>query len=130
MKKIITTNNSPSPIGAYNQAVLVGDMLFISGQIAIDPKNGDMVQDDIHEETKQVMENLQGILSEAGMTFNNIAKASIFLKNMDDFTKVDHIYGSYFDVSTAPAREAVQIARLPKNANVEISAIAYRQSKN
>jgi 2-iminobutanoate/2-iminopropanoate deaminase len=122
-KKIIVTNNAPAPIGPYNQAVQYGDMLFISGQIALDPVTGNLVQDDIQAETRQVMANLQAILTEAGMGFSNVIKSSIFLMDMGQFGKVNEVYGSYF-AENAPARETVQVSGLPKGVNVEISMIA------
>lgn len=122
-KKIIRTDNAPAPIGPYNQAVQYGDMLFISGQIPMDPKTGDLVQSDIKAETKQVMENLKAILDEAGMNFGNIIKTTIFLMDMGQFAQVNEVYGSYFGAG-APARETVQVSGLPKGVNVEISMIA------
>ncbi len=122
-KKIIRTDNAPAPIGPYNQAVQYGDMLFISGQIPMDPKTGDLVQSDIKAETKQVMENLKAILDEAGMSFGNIIKTTIFLMDMGQFAQVNEVYGSYFGEG-APARETVQVSGLPKGVNVEISMIA------
>lgn len=124
-KNIIRTNNAPAPIGPYNQAVQYGDMLFISGQVAIDPTTGNLVQDDIQTETRQVMENLKAILTEAGMNFSNIIKTTIFLMDMGQFAQVNEIYGSYF-ADNAPARETVQVAGLPRGVNVEISMIAGR----
>ena len=122
-KKIIRTDNAPAPIGPYNQAVQYGDMLFISGQVAIDPKTGNLVQGDIKTETKQVMENLEAILQEAGMDFSNVIKSSIFLMDMGQFAQVNEVYGSYFG-EQAPARETVQVAGLPRGVKVEISMIA------
>ncbi len=122
-KKIIKTDNAPAPIGPYNQAVQYGDMLFISGQVPIDPKTGNVVQGDIKAETRMVMENLKAILSEAGMGFSNVLKTSIFLMDMGQFGHVNEVYGSYFS-DYAPARETVQVAGLPKGVNVEISMIA------
>ena len=124
MKKIITTQKAPAPLGPYNQAVLVNNTLFTSGQIAINPENGELVLENIMTETKQVMENLKAVLTEAEMTFENVVKTSIFIADMNDFSKINEIYGSYFNVETAPARETVQVACLPKNVNVEISMIA------
>ncbi|HHC78295.1 MAG TPA: RidA family protein [Flavobacteriia bacterium] len=124
MKKIITTQNAPSPIGPYNQAVLVNDMLFTSGQIAFNPKSGQLVLGDIKIETGQVMENLKAVLAAANMTFENVVKTSIFIADMNDFAAINEVYGSYFNDATAPARETVQVACLPKNVNVEISMIA------
>lgn len=126
MKKIITTSNAPAPIGPYNQAVLTGNTLYISGQIALNPETNQLVLDNIKAETHQVMQNLKAILSEAEMTFENVVKSSIFISNMDDFLSINEVYGSFFDEATAPARETVQVAKLPKNVNVEISMIAVR----
>lgn len=124
MKKIIETKNAPAPIGPYNQAVLSGNLLYTSGQIAIDPASGKLVLEDIETETKLVMENLKAILAEAGMTFENVLKATIFISDMDNFGAINKVYGSYFREATAPARETVQVAKLPKSVNVEISVIA------
>jgi len=124
MKKIIITDNAPKPIGPYNQAVIAGNYLFISGQIALNPQNGELVTDEISKETNQVMENLNAILSEASLTFENVVKTTIFLSNMNDFSSVNKIYGSYLNNSTAPARETVQVSKLPLGVNVEISMIA------
>ena len=124
MKKIIFTENAPAPIGPYNQAVLTGNTLYTSGQIAINPKTGELVTANIEAETKQVMENLKAVLEAAGMTFENVVKTSIFIMNMGDFGTINTVYGSYFNEKTAPARETVQVACLPKNVNVEISVIA------
>ncbi|WP_130733639.1 RidA family protein [Flavobacterium sp. J27] len=126
MKKIIFTDKAPAPIGPYNQAVLVGNTLYTSGQIAINPVNGELVLTDIETETKQVMENMKAVLEAAEMTFENVIKTSIFISDMNDFTKINTVYGSYFDEKTAPARETVQVACLPKNVNVEISMIAIK----
>ncbi len=122
-KKIIKTNNAPAPIGPYNQAIQYGDMLFISGQIALDPATGSLVAGDIQAEAKQVMENLSAILSEAGMGFSNVLKTTIFLMDMGQFASVNEVYGSYFS-GYAPARETVQVSGLPKGVQVEISMIA------
>lgn len=124
MKKIINTPNAPAPIGPYNQAVLSGGTLYISGQIPLDAVTGKLVSGDIKKETLKVMENLQAILVEAGMTFENVVKSSIFLKNMNQFAEVNEVYGSYFEPETAPARETIEVANLPKFVNVEISMIA------
>jgi 2-iminobutanoate/2-iminopropanoate deaminase len=124
MKKILFTDKAPAPIGPYNQAVLSGNTLYTSGQIAIDPATGDLVLDSIEIETKQVMENMKAVLESAGMTFENVVKSTIFISNMNDFAAINSIYGSYFNEKTAPARETVQVACLPKNVNVEISMIA------
>ena len=124
MKKIITTSKAPAPIGPYNQAVLANGMLFTSGQIAFNPENGKLVLGDIKKETKQVMENLKAVLAQAEMGFENVVKTSIFIADMNDFALINEIYGAYFNDATAPARETVQVACLPKNVNVEISMIA------
>lgn len=124
MKKIIFTEKAPTPIGPYNQAVLVGNTLYTSGQIAINPEDGTIVTSSIEAETKQVMENVKAILEAAGMTFENVVKSTIFIMNMNDFATINTIYGSYFNEKTAPARETVQVACLPKNVNIEISVIA------
>jgi len=126
MKKIINTPNAPAPIGPYSQAILTGNTLYTSGQIPIDPSTGELVMDTISNETTQVMENLKAVLSAAGMTFENVIKASIFISDMDNFGAINEVYGSYFDTATAPARETVQVARLPKDVNVEISVIAVK----
>lgn len=126
MKKIITTPNAPAPIGPYNQAILSGNTLFTSGQIAFNPETGELVLDDIETETKQVMENIKAVLKAADMTFDNVIKSSIFISNMDNFGKINTVYGSYFNDATAPARETVEVARLPKDVNVEISVIAVK----
>ena len=124
MKQIIKTQNAPAPIGPYNQAVLKGNMLFTSGQIAIDPKSGELIVDDIKSETHMVMQNMKSVLVEAGMTFENVLKASIFLTDMNNFSEINDVYASYFNDSTAPARETVEVGNLPKFVNVEISMIA------
>ena len=126
MKKIITTKKAPAPIGPYNQAVLSGDTLYTSGQIAIDPETGELVLDTIQSETKQVMENLKEVLIAAGMDFKNVVKSSIFMSNMENFAEINAIYNEYFDDDTAPARETVEVANLPKYVNVEISMIAIK----
>ena len=123
-KKIIKTDNAPAPIGPYNQAVQAGNMLFISGQIALDPKTGELLQGDIQAETKLVMENLKAILTEARTDFSKVIKTTIFLMDMGQFAQVNEVYGSYFDSATAPARETVQVSGLPKGVKVEISMVA------
>ena len=126
MKKIIITSDAPAPIGPYNQAVLVGNTLYTSGQVALNPATMELVLDDIETETKQVMENMKAVLAAAEMTFENVAKTTIFIMDMNDFAKINGVYGSYFDEATAPARETVQVAGLPKGVNVEISMIAVK----
>ena len=124
MKKIITTTKAPAPIGPYNQAVLSGNTLYTSGQIALNPETGELVLDDIKTETTQVMENMKAVLEAANMTFENVVKTSIFISDMNNFSAINEVYGSYFNNATAPARETVEVARLPKDVNVEISMIA------
>jgi 2-iminobutanoate/2-iminopropanoate deaminase len=126
MKKIIFTEKAPTPIGPYNQAVLINDTLYTSGQIALDPVTMELILDDIETETKQVMKNMKAVLEAADMTFENVVKTTIFIMNMSDFSRINTVYGSYFDEKTAPARETVQVACLPKNVNVEISMIAVK----
>ncbi|MFY0483531.1 RidA family protein [Flavobacterium sp. PLA-1-15] len=127
MKKIIYTDKAPAPIGPYNQAVLVGNTLYTSGQIALDPASMELILDNIEVETKQVMENMKAVLEAAGMSLEDVVKTSIFIMDMNDFARINSVYGSYFDEKTAPARETVQVACLPKNVNVEISMIAIKQ---
>ena len=126
MKTIIKTNKAPLPSGPYNQGILVNDMLYASGQIALDPITNELVKGDLKRETKQVMENLSAVLEAAKMGFSNVLKCSIFISDMNDFSSINEVYGSYFDDERAPARETVQVAVLPKNVNVEISLIAMR----
>ncbi len=125
MKKQINTNNAPQAIGPYSQAVSFDNLIFISGQIPADPQTGEIVTGGVAEETHQVMKNLKAILEEAGSSFSSAIKSSIFLKSMDDFATVNEIYASYFETGNYPARETVQVAKLPKDVNVEISMIAH-----
>jgi 2-iminobutanoate/2-iminopropanoate deaminase len=124
-KTVINTSSAPAPIGPYNQAIRAGNMLFISGQVCIDPANGQLKNKDLQEETHQVMHNLKAILQEAGMTFSDVVKTTIFLTDMHRFSEVNEIYGKYFSDSF-PARETVQVSALPKFVNVEISMIAVK----
>jgi len=126
MKKIINTNNSPAPIGPYNQAILKNNMLFVSGQIALDPISMTLNNSSIKDETHQVMKNLKNILFEAQMDFKNVVKSSIFLSDMNYFNDVNEIYGSYLEVGMEPARETIAVKTLPMNVNVEISMIAVK----
>ena len=126
MKKIITTSNAPAPIGPYNQATLINGTLYISEQIPINPATGELVEGDIKKETIQSMENLKAILEEANMTFENVVKTSIFVKDIHQFAAINEAYGTYFNADTAPARETVEVANLPKFVNVEISMIAIK----
>ena len=125
MKTIVKTDKAPAPIGPYNQAVWAGNLLFVSGQVAIDPPTGELVMDDIETETHQVMKNIKAILTEAGVDFGYVVKTTIFLSDMGTFAKVNAVYGSYF-TGEFPARETVQVSVLPKNVNVEISVTAYK----
>ena len=125
MKKVINTNNAPAPIGPYSQAISAGNFVFVSGQIPMDPSTGEIVSENVKAETKQVMENIKAILSEAGLGFDHIIKTSIFLTDMQTFAQVNEVYGSYF-TSQFPARETIQVSALPKNVNVEISVIAVK----
>ncbi|HMO40849.1 MAG TPA: Rid family detoxifying hydrolase [Saprospiraceae bacterium] len=124
MKKIIKTPNAPLPIGPYNQAVLHHGTLYISGQIAIEPGSGELVSGNIEAETRQVMENLKAILEAAGLSFANVLKCSVFVKDMHDFSRINAVYAEYFDEAIAPARELVEVVNLPRFVNIEISAIA------
>ncbi|MGV3696089.1 RidA family protein [Flavobacterium sp.] len=125
-KKIIFTEKAPAPIGPYSQAVLIGNTLYTSGQIALNPKTMELVLDDIETETKQVMENMKAVLDAAGMSFENVVKTTIFIMDMNDFARINSVYATYFDEATAPARETVQVAGLPKGVNIEISMTAVK----
>ena len=127
MKEVIFTDKAPSPIGPYSQAIDVGTMIFISGQIAIDPKTNELTISSVEDETKQVMENLKAILSEANLNFDHVIKSTIFLKDMNQFGLVNEIYAQYFDGVIPATRETVQVSALPKNVSVEISMIAVRE---
>jgi 2-iminobutanoate/2-iminopropanoate deaminase len=122
MKKIIATDNAPAAIGPYSQAIQYGNLLFVSGQIPINPKTGELIEGDIEVQTKQVLKNVQAIIETAGMTLQNVLKCSCFLKDMADFMKFNDVYNSFF-AESLPARETVEVARLPKDVRVEISAI-------
>lgn len=126
MKKIINTSKAPAPIGPYNQATLVGNTLYTSGQIAINPESNELVLGSIKEETEQVMQNLKAVLEAADMDFEDVFKTTIFISDMHNFSEINEVYGSYFDADTAPARETVEVANLPKFVNVEISVIATK----
>ena len=126
MKQIIKTSKAPTPIGPYNQAVMSGNTLYISGQIPLDPDNGQLIEGDIQKETHQCMKNLKAILEEAGMGFEQVVKTSIFVKDMHQFALINEAYAQYFNADTAPARETVEVANLPKFVNVEISMIAVK----
>ena len=124
-KEVVYSANAPEPIGPYSQAIKTGNMLFISGQIAIQKPSGNLITGDIVEESRQVMKNLSEILKSGGMDFSNVVKSTIFLKDMNNFPKVNEVYGSYFK-EMPPARETVEVSRLPKDVNVEISCIAVK----
>lgn len=126
MKKIINTSHAPAPIGPYNQAILTGNTLYTSGQIALHPETSELVLGDIKSETKQVMENMKAVLEAADMTFDNVVKTSIFISDMNNFSEINEVYATYFNPETAPARETVEVANLPKFVNVEISMIAVK----
>jgi 2-iminobutanoate/2-iminopropanoate deaminase len=129
-KQIINTDQAPAPIGPYNQAIMAGDTLYISGQICLDPKSGELKNKDIQDETHQVMKNLHAILEHAGLGFNHVVKTTIFLTDMNKFSEMNQVYATYFETKDAPAwapaRETVQVSALPKFVNVEISMIAVK----
>ena len=127
MKKAILTEKAPQPIGPYNQAIQYDTMMFVSGQIPLNPSNGKLVDSGIRDETEQVMENLKHVLYKGEMKFIDVVKTTIFLKSMDDFSVVNEVYGKYFDGSEPPARETVEVSKLPLNVNVEISCIAIKK---
>jgi 2-iminobutanoate/2-iminopropanoate deaminase len=124
MKKGLQIPGAPAPIGPYSQAILIKDTLYVSGQIPLNPKTGDLVNDSIESATHQVMQNINALLQEAGMEFSNVVKCSIFLKSLDNFKAVNEIYGEYFRSTLAPARETVEVSKLPLDVDVEISCIA------
>lgn len=127
MKQVIQTENAPAPVGPYNQAIIAqGQMVFVAGQIPLDPKTGQMVGDDVSQQTQQVMANIGAILKEAGLTFADIVKTSVFLDDLNDFAAMNEVYATYFEEATAPARAAVEVSRLPKGALVEIECIAVK----
>ena len=127
MKKAILTEKAPQPIGPYNQAIQYDNMMFVSGQIPLNPSDGKLVDSGIRDETEQVMENLKHVLYKGEMKFIDVVKTTIFLKSMDDFSVVNEVYGKYFDGSEPPARETVEVSKLPLNVNVEISCIAIKK---
>ncbi len=126
MKTIINTPHAPAPIGAYSQAILTGNTLYTSGQIAINVTSGALVLDSISMETEQVMQNLKAVLKAANMNFENVIKSSIFISDMNNFNSINDVYSTYFNAETAPARETVEVSNLPKFVNVEISMIAVK----
>jgi len=124
MKKIIHTPQAPAPVGPYNQAIIHGNTLYASGQIALDPATGELVNESIEAETRQVMENIKAILAAADLNFSDVIKCSVFVSDMHNYGKINTVYAEYFDEATAPARELVEVANLPKFVNIEISVIA------
>jgi len=125
LKSVVYSDNAPEPIGPYSQAIQAGNMLFVSGQIAIQKSSGKFIVGSIEEETIQVMTNIRDILTSAGMDFSNVVKSSIFMKDMNNFPKINEVYGRYFK-ENPPARESIEVSRLPKDVNVEISCIAVK----
>lgn len=126
MKKVIFTDKAPSPIGPYSQGILTGNTLYVSGQVALNPQTGELEMGSIEDQTNRVMKNLDAVLTEAGMSFTDVVKATIFITDMDNFSRINAVYGSYFPQDYAPARETVQVSRLPRNVDVEISVIAVK----
>jgi len=126
MKKIINSKAAPAPVGPYNQSVLAGNTLYLSGQIALIPETGELLTDSIENETQQVMKNLKAVLNAADMDFENIVKCTVFVSDMNMYSRINTVYAQYFDEDTAPARELVEVAQLPKSVNVEISCIAIK----
>jgi 2-iminobutanoate/2-iminopropanoate deaminase len=124
MKKIIITSNAPAPVGPYNQAIVHNGTLYASGQIAINPATGELVTSSIEDETHQVMANIKAILTEAGLSFEDVIKCSVFVSDMNNYSRINAVYAEYFNEDTAPARELVEVANLPKFVNIEISVIA------
>ena len=124
MKRVVFSENAPAPVGPYNQAVIYGGTLYVSGQIPLDPQTGVLVTGSIEVETHQVMRNIAEILEAAGVSFDHVLKCSVFVTDIQDFGRINAVYATYFDEANAPARELVQVAALPKGANVEISVIA------
>jgi len=126
MKEIVNTSQAPSPVGPYNQAIMANGTLYVSGQIPIDPKSGELVSATIEEETHQVFSNLKAILNKADLSFENVVKCSVFVSDMNQYSAINAVYSEYFRESTAPARELVEVANLPKFVNIEISLIAVK----
>ena len=124
MRQVINTDQAPAPVGPYNQSIAAGGMLYVSGQIALDPSTGNMLQDDIETETRQVMHNVGAVLHAAGIGYEHIVMCTVFVSDMNDYGRINGVYAQFFDEATAPARALVEVARLPKDANVEISVVA------
>ncbi len=127
-KKVIQTEKAPKPIGPYSQAIRAGNFIFLSGQIPIDPKTGELVKGDIRQQTQQVLENIKGVLESQGLGMEDVVKVNIFLKDMGNFNQMNEVYATYFSASP-PARSTVEVAKLPRNAEIEIEAIALTQTK-
>lgn len=127
-KKIVNTDKAPAPVGPYNQSVQAGNIVFLSGQIPLDPKTGELVTSSVEEETHQVMKNLGAVLEANGCTFEDVVSCSVFVKDMEHYGLINQVYGTYFDEETAPTRALVEVSRLPKDVRVEISAIAMKKS--
>lgn len=127
-KKIVNTDRAPEPVGPYNQSVQAGNIVFLSGQIPLDPKSGELVTASVEEETHQVMKNLGAVLEANGCTFEDVVSCSVFVKDMEHYARINEVYGTYFDEATAPTRALVEVSRLPKDVRVEISAIAMKKS--
>jgi len=128
-KKIVNTDKAPEPVGPYNQSVQAGNIIFLSGQIPLNPQTGELVTDSVEAETHQVMKNLEAVLDANGCTFEDVVSCSVFVKDMEDYARVNDVYSTYFDEKTAPTRALVEVSRLPKDVRVEISAIAMKNSK-
>lgn len=124
MKKVIQTEKAPKPIGPYSQAIRAGNFIFLSGQIPIDPKTGELAKGDIRQQTQRVLENMKGVLESQGLGMEDVVKVSIFLKDMETFSQMNEVYATYFS-SSPPARSTVEVSRLPKDSNLEIEAIAW-----
>lgn len=127
-KKIVNTDRAPEPVGPYNQSVQAGNIVFLSGQIPLDPKSGELITASVEEETHQVMKNLGAVLEANGCTFEDVVSCSVFVKDMEHYARINEVYGTYFDEATAPTRALVEVSRLPKDVRVEISAIAMKKS--
>ena len=124
MRRVLNTDKAPSPVGPYNQSVVANQTMYVSGQVAIDPESGEMMQSTIEVETRQVMQNIEAVLKAANLNFDNILMCNVFVTDMNNYAKINSVYAEFFDADTAPARALVEVGRLPKDANIEISVIA------
>lgn len=124
-KKIIKSSNAPQPIGPYNQAVLIGNLIYTAGQIPMDPKTNELIKGTVADQTHQVIKNLKAVLEAGGSSLERVVKSTVFLKNINDFSEMNKVYAEYFDAKIAPARSTVEVARLPKDALVEIEVVAH-----